>query len=88
MSTNPDWLRDTARLLDGYRQANGYDMHPSAARSVGGEGGFVDVAFDALGFDEEHFQMQDSQTISCRRCGGLFKDLLWVARHRRLACGW
>ncbi|WKW86667.1 hypothetical protein SEA_KARHDO_41 [Mycobacterium phage Karhdo] len=57
-------------------------------RAVGGEGGFLDQATYALGFNEQNFGMQDTQAVSCEVCGGLFLERLEVMRRHRLQCGW
>lgn len=57
-------------------------------RAVRGEGGFADVAVHALGFTYEHFEMRNSQAVSCNTCGALFRDSLPMLRRHRLACGW
>lgn len=56
-------------------------------RAVRGEGELLNAIY-ALGFNSEHFGMQDSQAVSCKVCGGLFLQRLSMMRRHRLRCGW
>jgi hypothetical protein len=85
---DPNWDADTARLQDQKRRETGYGFCDYEMRAVESAGGFIEHAIDALGFEVEHFNMQDSQAVSCCRCGGLFKEELQYMRKHRLACGW
>lgn len=82
------WNMDTERLVAQKQNQTGAGFCDYEMRPIAGVGGFIEHATDALGFDEEHFNMQDVQAISCRICGGMFKYFLWVMRKHRLACGW
>jgi hypothetical protein len=57
-------------------------------RAISNKGSFDGVAVSALGFTYEHFEMRESQAVSCDVCGGLFKEWLSVMRRHRLRCGW
>lgn len=82
------WVRQTAELNRRKEEQMGYRFDDYELRSVSGEGGFLDIAIDALGFDEEDFGRDEAQAVSCRICGGLFVDHLWTMRRHRLQCGW
>ena len=85
-----EWVRQTAALVEQRSAHTGEGMGWAdyEIRAVSGEGGFLDQATDALGFDERHFGMQETQAVSCEVCGGLFVEQLDVMRRHRLRCGW
>jgi hypothetical protein len=84
MSEVTEYERETAKLIDmrGKDQWADYEI-----RAITGIGGFLDQAIYALSFREEHFEMRDTQAISCKVCGGLFVESLGVMRRHRLSCG-
>lgn len=85
-----EWVRQTAELVEQRRArtGDGSAWADYEVRAVSGEGGFFDQAADALGFRFEHFEMRDTQAVSCEVCGGLFVEQLDVMRRHRLRCGW
>lgn len=88
ISNTKAWNYDTELLITQKEAQTGAPFCDYELKPIAGIGGFMEHATDALGFDDEHFNMQDTQAISCRICGGIFKDLLWVMRRHRLNCGW
>lgn len=82
------WEEDTNDLIWQKQEQTNEAFCDYEVRPINGEGGFIEHATEALGFDYEHFGLQDVQAVSCTICGGLFKDELWVMRRHRLTCGW
>ncbi len=85
---SPQWVRQTEELDSQRLQQIGWRFDTWELRSVAGQGGSLDIAIDALGFDEKDFGLKEVQAVSCRTCGGLFLDHLWTMRRHRLDCGW
>lgn len=88
IANDPTWDADTARLKDQKERQTGAGFCDYELRAIEGVGGFIEHAIDGLGFEAEHFNMQDSQAVCCSQCGVLFKKELQYMRKHRLACGW
>ncbi|MBB3752525.1 hypothetical protein FHT44_005037 [Mycolicibacterium sp. BK634] len=89
----PEWVQDTARLIERKTTQTGegfceYEMPFIAGESKEYLYDRDGIAMSALGFVGENFGLAGNQAMSCDRCGGLFRDELWIMRRHRLECGW
>ncbi len=85
---SPQWIKDTDELSQQKERQTGYGFSEREREWVSGGGGWLDVVIDTLAFDEEYFGHRESHHVSCRVCGGIYKDYLWTMRNHRIKCGW